>query len=58
MTTTAWLEAQIKPLRDALSAIVDGKDPKAAAKKRKPIAKQLDKLEAMCTEQRKYKGER
>ena len=59
MTTTSWLEAKIKPLREQLNAITDKEiGPKAAAKKRKPIAKQLDKLEAMRTEQRNYKGKR
>ena len=42
MTTTQWLKAKMTPPQEQLKAIKDGKDPKAAAKLRKPIQAKLD----------------
>jgi len=58
MTTTQWIKAKMTPLQEQLDAIKDGKDAKAAAKLRKPIQKQIDKLWAMQRGQRNWKGER
>jgi len=56
MTTTQYLAAQLTPLLAKLEAIKG--DDKAAAAKRKPIQKQIDKLDAMKREQRKFVGEK
>jgi len=56
MTTTKWIEAQIKPLLAQLEAIKG--NGKAEIAKRKPLQKQLYKIDAMKRGQRKYKEEK